>query len=169
MRQLVGHQGPTQYFEPLTARRRLERPVVDVGDELRRHHDIQSEPEPAEPPQATEHEVRQICVLALDVMVFHEGAQQGGVPLLLAHKKLGNAHEGRGIVLFREPPRAAQQCGAFGLLADLEGGHGTRDQAPLLGLQRIGQAWWDAARMRGVVLKMIEPDFEVAEHGGLSR
>jgi len=74
MGELVRYQCPAQNFQSLTAGRGFEGAVIDVRDELRGDQDVQAEPEPAEPPQATKHEVGQINVLAGDTVVLHEGA-----------------------------------------------------------------------------------------------
>jgi hypothetical protein len=86
MRELVGDEDPTQYFQPLTPGRGFERSVIDVGDELGGDQDVQTQAEPSQPTQAREHEVSLIGVFARDPVVFHEGGQQGRMSLLLANE-----------------------------------------------------------------------------------
>jgi hypothetical protein len=88
------------------------------------------------------------------------------VTLLLADEELENADEGRGVVFLREPPRREEEGVAFRLLAELKGGDRAGDQPALLGLQDIRQPGRNAAGMLRMVFKMIEPDFEFAEHVG---
>ncbi len=120
----------------------------------------------AEAAQAAEHEVRHGGLSARNAVIFHERAQQVGVALLFVDKQRGDASELRGVVFLGEALRGAQQRGAFGLLAELEDGDGACDQPALLVFQNVRQSCWNAAGMLRMVFKMIQPDFQIAEHFG---
>src|SRR6266705_6468910 len=100
-----------------------------------------------------------------DAVGCHEVTQKVRMLLFLADQKLRNSRYLGGLVFLCEAVGRAQQIASGGLLSQLKSCDGRGDELPLRHSQDVGNAVRDVAWVLGVVLEMIEPDFQIREHG----
>lgn len=108
--------------------------------------------------------IRPVAVLARDAMLVHELAQQCGMVLLLVDEQLDDLGQRPGAVRSLVALGGAQQGAALGLFAELEGGDGIRDHAPLVCGEPLTVALGQGRALPGVIEKVIEPDLEIGLH-----
>ena len=81
--------------------------------------------------------------------------------LFLANEQLDDPYQRRHLPCPREALGGAPQRTAFGLLAELKRRDRAGNEPSLLGSEHILEPAWNATRVLGVVLEVIQPDPEV--------
>jgi len=161
--QFIGDEHTAEDRQTPAIRGCFECSIIDDPDQLGADEYIYIELQTRESSEQTKHPIGPVCALECNLVILHERPEQRRVALFLANEKFSDPHERGNALSVREALCGPQEGRSLRLFPQLERCDRARDEPPLIGLQNIGKAVWQATRMPRVVFEVIQPNLEI--HG----